>query len=189
MSAALKEIQDALRMNASKEAMAAQVKFLPGVTKSYGVYMPVINDLAKQYKTGGFDLIEQLWQAGHLEEKMIAAKILGCIAKKDPQRSLRLVEKFAGLLEDWSVCDTLGMQSLKPLRKTHQREIFALAGKLSKASDSWQRRLALVLVEWYTRDASTHEVINELLYRLQHDEAYYVQKAITWIKRNLRKHK
>ena len=89
--------------------------------------MPFINELSAQYKTGGFDLIEELWKAGALEEKLLAVKMLGKIAKKDPELSLKMVKLFAQNIGNRAVCDTIGMQGLKRIFKTHQQEIFALA--------------------------------------------------------------
>jgi 3-methyladenine DNA glycosylase AlkD len=189
--AQLKEIQQQLTKQASPEALAAHVKFVPGAKqqKVYGVRLPVVNELAKQYKTGGFELVEALWKAGALEEKMMAAKILGTIAKKDPEYSLKLVAAFSKDIADWAVCDTLGMQSLKPIVKTHQKEIFELAKKLNPSKNLWQRRLSLVLVEWYTRMPELHPQIMQLIQPLENDPEYYVKKAVVWIKKNFKKGK
>ena len=75
-------IQTILKEKASLEAKAAYEKFVPGKEKIYGVRMHFINELAAQYKTGGFELIKELWKAGALEEKLLAIKMLGKIAKK-----------------------------------------------------------------------------------------------------------
>ena len=86
---------------------------------------------------------------------------------------------------DWAVCDAIGMQSLKPIVKTHQKEIFRLSKKLNASENLWKRRLSLVLVEWYTRDASLHPEILKLIKPLEKDPEYYVKKAVEWIKRGL----
>ncbi len=185
----LNEIQKILKANANAEALAAHQKFVPGAEKVYGVRMPVLNLIAAQFKHGGFELIKALWNAGSLEEKTLAAKILGKIAKQDPLLSLQLVKDFSGNIADWAVCDALGMQSLKPLVKTHATEIFALAAELNSSPNFWQRRLSLVLVEWYTRDKTMHPKINKLMKKLEKDDEYYVKKAVEWIKRNMDKGK
>jgi len=185
----LKEIQKILIANSSPEAKVAHQKFVPGKEKIYGVRMPFLNELAARYKSGGFDLIETLWKAGALEEKVLAIKMLGKIAKKDPERSLKMVQLFAKNIGNWAVCDAIGMQGLKPILKTHQEEIFALANKYNTSKDFWQRRLSLVLVEWYTRVPALHPEINKLVRTLENDEEYYVKKSVTWIKKNLEKGK
>lgn len=189
MTQQLKEIQKLLVQNATTETKASHQKFVPGKEKIYGVKMPLLNELAGKYKTGGFDLIEALWKAGSLEEKVLAIKILGKIAKKDPERSLKMVQLFAKNIGNWAVCDALGMQGLKPILKTHQQEIFTLAKKYNQSSDFWQRRLSLVLVEWYTRIKDLHPEIKKLVRALESDKEYYVKKAIVWIKKNLEKGK
>jgi 3-methyladenine DNA glycosylase AlkD len=185
----LKSIQKILRENAKHEAMEAHKKFVPGIEKMYGVRMPVLNQLAKQFRAGGSELVEALWKSGSFEEKILAAKMLQKIAKQDPQKAIRLVNVFSKKITDWAVCDTLGMQSLKAIVKTHSKEIFALAAGLNKSKNVWQRRLSLVLVEWYTRDMSMHPQINVLVKALEDDEEYYVKKAVEWIKRNMYKGK
>lgn len=189
MSQQLKDIQRILKVNAIPEAKAAHKKFVPGKERIYGVRTPVLNELAQQFKAGGFDLVEEIWKAGALEEKLLAVKMLGKIAKKDPERSLQITQLFARNIGNWAVCDTMGMQVLKPLVKTHQKEIFALAWKYNSSKDFWQRRLSLVLVEWYTRKKELHPEIMRLIKNPENDEEYYVKKAVMWIKKNLDKGK
>ncbi|MEO7983397.1 MAG: DNA alkylation repair protein [Bacteroidota bacterium] len=190
MSAELKQIQAILRSKAIPEAKAAHEKFVPGTReKIYGVRTPILNDLAQQFKVAGFDLVEELWNAGAFEEKVMAVKLLGKIAKKDPVRSLEIIQQFAKNIGNWAVCDAMGMQGLKPILKTHQKEIFALAWKYNGSKDFWQRRLSLVLVEWYTRIKELHPEIKRLVKNLENDEEYYVKKAIVWINKNFKKEK
>jgi 3-methyladenine DNA glycosylase AlkD len=189
MSEQLKAIQKILKANSTEEARASHQKFVPGDEKIYGVRMPFINELAGKYKSGSFELVEELWKAGALEEKLLAVKILGKIAKKDPERSLKMIELFSRNIGNWAVCDAIGMQGLKPILKTHQEEIFDLAIKYNQSPDFWKRRLSLVLVEWYTRIKSLHPEIKKLVRALENDDEYYVKKAITWINKNLDKGK
>lgn len=189
MPTPLEEIKKKLLQNSSPEAAAASQKFVPGNLKLYGVRMPVLNEMSRQYKPGGFELVQALWQQGTLEEQILAVKILQHIAKKDPGKSLQLVQHFAPGINNWAVCDAIGMQALQGIRKTHQKEIFALAKKYNRSANLWERRLSLVLVEWYTRDTSMHEAINQLIKPLENDPEYYVKKAVVWIRKNFEKGK
>ncbi|MBL0129701.1 MAG: DNA alkylation repair protein [Chitinophagaceae bacterium] len=189
MSQPLNEIQKILKAKANAEAKAAHKEFVPGKDRIYGVRNPVLNELAQQYKDGGFGLVEELWNAGAYEEKLLAIKMLGKIAKKDPEQSIRIIQIFANDIGNWAICDTLGMQGLRPLLQTHQKEIFSLARKYNQSEDFWQRRLSLVLVEWYTRKKELHPEIKQLVQTLENDSAYYVRKAVVWIKKNFSKEK
>ena len=187
MSDLLKQIQKELKAHSTPEAKAAAMKFVPHAEKVYGIRTPVLNLLAKKYKEGGFGLAKELWSSGAFEEKMLAAKLLNVICKKDPLLSLKLVTSFSSDISDWAVCDTLGMQSLKPVAKKIQKEIFDLSAKLIKSKNLWERRLSLVIIEVFTQDKLLHPEIMKRVKMLENDEEYYVRKAVVWIKRNFEK--
>jgi 3-methyladenine DNA glycosylase AlkD len=117
---------------------------------------------------------------------MLAAKILTHNAKKDAAQALSLIKSFTSEIDNWAICDTIGMQSLKAIVTTHKTEIFTLAKQLNTSKNFWQRRLSLVLVEYYTRYKKLHPQIIALVKPLENDEEYYVKKAIEWIKRNFK---
>lgn len=189
MSALLKQIQKELEASSTPEAKAAALKFVPGATKVYGIRTPVLNIMAKKYKEAGFDLVKELWQSGAFEERLMAAKMVRDICKKDPELSVKLVSIFSKDISDWAVCDALGMQSLKPVAKKMQHKIFALSAQLMKSKNPWQRRLSLVIIEVYTKDKTLKSEIMKRANSLENDEEYYVRKAVAWIKRNFTKGK
>jgi len=185
----LKEIQQVLRANSSERDKAFFQRVVPGKQKTYGVKAPVLNVIARRYKEGGFELARDLWQSGALEEKLIAIKITERIGRTDPRRLLRMFRLFSKQIDNWAVCDGLGMQFLRGIVKTHRVEIFEIAKKLNRSRDPWRRRLSLVMVEWYTREAQAHDDINALVKNLENDQENYVKKAVSWIKRNLKSRK
>ena len=187
MSALLKQIQNELKEHSTPEAKAAAMKFVPDAERVYGIRTPILNVMAKKYKEGGFDLVKELWNSGAFEEKLLAAKMLNVICKRDPLLSLKLVTGFSKDISDWAVCDSIGMQSLKPVAKKIQKEIFDLSAKLIKSKNHWERRLSLVIIEVFTKDNSLHAEIMKRVRILENDEEYYVKKAVVWIKRNFEK--
>jgi len=189
MSALLQQIQKELKEHSTPEAKAAALKFVPNAEKVYGIRTPVLNMMAKKYKEGGFELVRDLWGSGAFEEKLLAGKLLNVICKKDPLLSLKLVTGFTKDISDWAVCDCIGMQSLKPVAKKIQKEIFDLSAKLIKSKNGWERRLSLVIIEVFTKDKSLQPEIMKRVKTLENDEEYYVRKAVDWIKRNLKKGK
>ena len=189
MSALLKQVQKELKESSTPEAKAAALKFVPNAEKVYGIRTPVLNDMAKKYKEGGFDLVKELWNSGAFEEKLLAAKLLNVICKKDALLSLKLVTGFTKDISDWAVCDAIGMQSLKPVANKIQNEIFDLSAKLIRSKNLWERRLSLVIIEVFTKDTSLQPEIMKRVKTLENDEEYYVRKAVDWIKRNFKKGK
>lgn len=189
MTGLLKQIQKELKANSSPEAREAAMKFVPGSKKVYGIRAPLLNEMAKKYKEGGFELVKELWKSGAFEEKIVAAKMLGMISKKDPGLAVKMVSDFAKDISDWAVCDTLGMQSLKPVKKLKQEEIFALSARLLQSKNFWQRRLSLVIIKVFTKDKSLQNEILKRVKALETDEEYYVRKAVIWLKRNIKNEK
>jgi 3-methyladenine DNA glycosylase AlkD len=189
MKELIREINGDLKAKSSESNLASISKFVPGTQKIFGVKTPDLNVLAKKYKSGGFELVSALWKSGSFEEKIIAIKILEQIGGKDSDRTLKIVKEFAPQIDNWAVCDGLGMQALKGVRKTHADEIFMLAEKWSQSKNLWERRLSLVMVEWFTRDPLLHSKIKKLIRSLEGDEEYYVRKAVLWINRNFSKGK
>lgn len=189
MSVQLREIQKKLRSGANVKDAGFFQKMVPGKQKVYGVKTPTLNALAQEYRSYSFELATELWKSGALEEKVIAIKIIEKAGRKDPARVLKLFKLFSKDIDNWAVCDGLGMQFLRSIVKTHTGEIFALAGVYNKSTNPWQRRLSLVMVEWYTRNKEYTAAIKELVENLEGDEEYYVKKAVVWIKKNFAKGK
>lgn len=183
----LEEIQTILRENADSEYQEFIRKMVPTSQKVYGVRMPVINDMVKKYKTTDFDFIQKLWKSGAYEERLLAAKLLGKIAKKNPNLIFQFIYDYSEEITDWAVCDTIGMQALKPLVKSHEKEIFQLSEDLIHSSYLWKKRLSLVVIEYYTRFPEMHKKINAQIDILRGDKEYYVKKAISWLERNMKK--
>jgi 3-methyladenine DNA glycosylase AlkD len=189
MSKQLKEIQDILKLNAKQDTVKFMAMMVPGEQRVYGVKTPVLNEIVKNYKAGSFDLAEELWKSGALEEKIIAIKIMEKTGKQDPDRLFRLFGKFSKEIDNWAVCDGMGMQFLRTVMISHKEKIFEIAKEFNHSKDPWQRRLSLVMVEWYTRKTQNHSEIKELIANLKDDKEYYVQKAVKWIERNFEKRK
>ncbi len=189
MSIELKEIQQLLNTRAQKGSKSFFEKIIPGKQKIYGVKTPVLNEIEKKYKCGSYTLATDLWHAGAFEERIIAIKIIEKTGKKDPVLLLKLFQQFAKDIDNWAVCDGLGMQFLRSIVKTHHTEVFTIANKFNSSKHMWQRRLSLVMVEWYTRSKEFHPAIKLLVKNLENDDEYYVKKAVVWIKKNFAKEK
>src|SRR6185436_4060804 len=177
MPALLKQVHKDLEDSSTPEAKAAALKFVPNAERVYGIRTPVLNLLAKKYKEGGFELVKELWNSGAFEEKLLAAKMLNVICKKDPALSLKLVASFSKDISNWAECDAVGMQALKPVAKKMQKDIFDLSAKLIKSKNLWERRLSLVIIEVFTKDKTLQPEILRRVKALENDDEHYVKKA------------
>lgn len=184
----LNDIQQTLLDNAEPQFAEKMKTVAPGAQRIYGVRMPVLNEIVKTAKLGGFPLIEQLWEAGAYEERMLAAKTLNIVAKTDPDKAIALVKKYSTAIDNWALCDTLGMQSLKRINKIRTKEIFQLSAALANSELMWQRRLSMVLLEDFCKQSNLHAAIHEIINKHRADKAYYIKKAVIWLDAGLNKH-
>ena len=187
ISERVSSIKQALAANSDEKAKGAVRKFIPTSQHVYGVRLPLLNQIAKEHREGGFELVEALWKSGAFEEKLLAAKLLGSSCKKDPDRALTLAKTFAAQISDWAVCDTLGMQGVKGIASEKQIELFAWSNKLVKSRNLWERRLGLVLLTHFVKDRNSRTQIEKTLARLAGDKEHYVKKAVEWLQKDLRK--
>ena len=96
ISERVSSIKQALAANSDEKAKGAVKKFIPTSQHVYGVRLPLLNQIAKEHREGGFELVEALWKSGAFEEKLLAANYSEAPAKKiliEPshwQKNLRL---------------------------------------------------------------------------------------------------
>lgn len=142
----LTQIRTFLKEKSDSKAKESWRKFVPTSEKVHGVYLAEINKIVSKYKSGGFELVEKLWRGGYLEERILAAKILGAISKQNPELTLKLVNRYVSDIIDWAVCDTLATQGIRPIAKVKQKEILGQSKKWVKSKNPWQRRFGIVLL-------------------------------------------
>ena len=143
---------------------------------------------SKKAKESYKKFVERLWKGEYLEEKILAAKILGGICNKNPDLTMKLVKKFVKDIDNWAVCDVLATQGIRKIAKVKQDEIIAFSKKLVKSKNIWERRFGIVLLLNYKKDKSLRKEIRNIIKYVEKDKEYYVKKAVDWIKRSLQKY-
>lgn len=179
----LTEIRRFLKQKSNDKARESWRKFVPSSEKVHGVYLSEINKIVGKYKSGGFEVVKELWKTGYLEERILASKILGKICKKDPELSLRLINKFVDDIADWAVCDTLATQGVRAIAKIKQKEIFVLSKKLIKSKNLWKRRFAIVLLINFKKEKSLRKQVLSIIRKVENHKEPYVKKAVEWVNR------
>jgi len=187
MAVSLTSVQAQLRDAADVTAKAGTTKFVRTSQFVYGVRVSVLNALVKYCRPGGFELVEALWRSGAFEERLLAAKLLGAVARQDPARALGFVRTVSKDLSDWAVCDTLGTQGIRPIALAQRNAIFAIAEQLTRSRRLWERRLGIVLLLNFAAIPRERAAIRRTLAPLRSDKEPYIQKALAWIDKDLRK--
>lgn len=184
---ALNEIRASLLKQAKEENKAAMLRLVPGIEPFYGVRATHLDKLAQRHKHLGYQLTPELWKAGYWEERILAAKILSKMGRYATEEGLRQIQEFSMDLKDWASCDALGMQAIRPSIKLDSKQVWNWVLSLLKQQDFWQRRLGLVILTHYAKKHEYKERIQSVIAPLAQDQHHYVKKAITWVKKDLRK--
>ena len=181
----IKEAKKLLKSKSNKKAKESYKKLIPTAEKVYGVYSKEFNKIVSRFKNCDFNFVEKLWKGNYLEEKILAAKILGKICNKNPELTLKLVKRFVKDIGNWAVCDVLATQGIRRIAKEKQRELFGLSRKLIKSKNPWERRFAIVLLINFAKDFTHKNEIKQIIKQAEKDKENCVKKALDWLERKL----
>ena len=181
----IEEIREAMIALASEEAQEATRKFVPTSVNVYGLRMPQLNDLASKYSRYGWDLSEALWDRGSFEERMLAVKILAKCPVRQPEKAFALMEKFRPEVNDWAICDTLGLVGSRKFIRKIPDTYFNAAVRYLSHPDPWTIRLGLVLLIHFTSMPGYTQKVPRLVDPLRGHPDHYVKKAIVWIDKHI----
>lgn len=98
-------------------------------------------------------------------------------AKCGPDERVEWIEGFALSIQNWAVCDTLGMD-LKCARKQPE-PFWALAMRLLQSDQEFVIRLGVVILLAHFLDDEHIDRVLDALKRVRH-EGYYVKMAVAW---------
>jgi len=181
----LGEIQRKLEALATPEARAAYQKSVKTGLRLYGVRTPLLNQLAKEYWVLGFDLVDALWGSGAYEERLLAAKVLGRLARKSPAQTWNRIQSFVPDLSDWAICDTLATQSIRGALSTMADAIFVAGRSFAAEDGEWPRRFGLVVLTNFAKDEIRVPDLLAVLQTVSTDRRHYVKMAADWLRRDL----
>ncbi|TFH40007.1 MAG: DNA alkylation repair protein, partial [Chrysiogenales bacterium] len=124
MSALIRRIQKKLKLQSEQRVRETGRGFFKEKIKMHGVMTPVTRKIGKEYfreiKDAGkrriFDLCEELWESGYIEESFIACHWSYYIRKQYDPGEMKLFEKWVRVyVDNWASCDTLCNHSVGTL--------------------------------------------------------------------------
>lgn len=185
----VKEIILYLQEHADPAHAAGMLVTAPGARQIFGVRGPEMNALLKAIKPGSFDLIDALWATEVYEARMLAVKLLEWQSKTDPERGIDTVIRFGPEIDNWAICDTIGMKSLKKLNKKYPERILALSNQFAHSALMWERRLSMVLLWDLCKDKKWHPHIQQIVDLHRSDKEKYMKKGVVWLEKTLHDHR
>lgn len=192
----LKGLRDLLRSLGSEEQAAGARRFVPGMGESYGVPLPALRIIAAELAKWGqnhppraFALVERLWRDGSRDERVITAKVLERMGKRQWEETLALVASFVDDLHNWEECDQLACFGLRNVMQRHPEAVLPYCQVWVRDEDKWTRRFAAAVLTSMPKDRQYQPTEREftVLAAAMDDEAREVQDAVAWALREIGK--
>ncbi len=183
------KIRIELKENSDEKTLATSQHFFKEKIKSYGVKVPIVNKISKQYfkhiefrsKIEIFNLCETLWQSGYIEESFIACHWSYFIHKKYEPNDFQLIEKWINrYVNNWASCDTLCNHTMGEFIEMYP-ELLARLKDFAKSDNRWMRRAASVSLIIPARKGKFLSDILEIADMLLLDNDDLVQKGYGWM--------
>ena len=189
MNGIIKKIRLELKENSDEKTRISSLNFFKEKIKVYGVKSAIINKIAKEYfksindrtKNEIFDLCDELWQSGYLEESIIACNWSYFVHKKYEPGDFKVFEKWIDTyLSNWASCDTLCNHTVGEFFEMYP-DYLPVLKKWAKSKNRWMRRASAVSLIVPAKQGKFLKNILEISDILLLDKDDLVQKGYGWM--------
>jgi len=193
MSAIIESIREQLRENADEKTKASSRRFFKEDIRPYGVKSAIIGQISKQaFKTIEtlskeeiFDLCDDLWESGMLEESFIACNWSQLLSKRYTENDFSRFERWVNeYVSNWASCDTLCNHSIGSFLMRYPQYIENIKGWTS-SKNRWVKRASAVSLIIPARKGLFKKEIFEIADSLLLDTDDMVQKGYGWMLKSL----
>jgi 3-methyladenine DNA glycosylase AlkD len=189
MEKIIENIRGELKRNINEKTKATSQNFFKEKIKFYGVTIPTVNKISKQFfkqinfksKSEIFDLCENLWQSGYIEESIIACKWSYYVHKEYKPGDFQIFKKWINNhVSNWASCDTLCNHTIGEFIEMFPEFLTELKS-FAKSDNRWMRRASAVTLIIPARKGKFLSDILEIADILLLDEDDLVQKGYGWM--------
>ncbi len=189
MSKIVEEIRNDLIKNSDEKTRISGERFFKEPVKLHGLKSAVTERIGKEYfnklkakvKSEIFELCEELWKSGYLEEAGIACNWSYYVHKNYTPDDIKLFEKWVNnYVSNWAACDTLCNHSVGTLIEMYPEKISELK-RWSKSQNRWMKRASSVSLIIPARKGLFLDDIFEIAGTLLTDKDDMVQKGYGWM--------
>ncbi|MBU3906792.1 MAG: DNA alkylation repair protein [Nanoarchaeota archaeon] len=170
----------------ANEGFAKQSKkYLKSPYEFYGIRVPELRKIAKEYKNLGiynaYNLFEELWNSGNHEEMSLGLFILENYKKQFNHETWKFLRQRLSKAKTWDHVDEIsshifGEILLKDL------SLMTEIKEMSLSRNPWERRTSMVSTIQLIRKGKI-ELTFRLAEKLVYDEDVYVHKSAGWMLR------
>lgn len=189
MSKIISEIKENLRKNSDNKTRKSGQSFFKEKVNLYGVKTAVVRRIEKQYfnaikdkgKIEIFDLCEELWRSGYIEESIIACDWSYYVHKNYEETDLKIFERWLNdYVSNWASCDTLCNHTVGAFLEMYHSYVSEVK-KWAKSKNRWKKRASAVSLIIPAKKGKFLKDIFEIADILLADEEDLVQKGYGWM--------
>jgi len=188
-SSILEQVRQELINSVDEKTQGSAQHFFKEKITAYGVKVPVVNTISNTFlseiksksKEEVFDLCEELWRSGMLEESFIACNWSYAVYKKFEPCDFEVFEHWVqNHVDNWASCDTLCNHTIGAFIEMHPRFLPKLK-EWATSENRWTRRAAAVTLIIPARKGLFLNDIFEIAGTLLLDKDDLVQKGYGWM--------
>ena len=185
----LEQVRLELKNSVDEKTLDTAQHFFKEQITAYGVKVPVVNKISSTFlseirsksKQEVFDLCEELWRSGMLEESFIACSWSYAICKKFEPSDFEVFERWVqNYVDNWASCDTLCNHTVGECIEMYPQFLSKLK-EWATSENRWMRRAAAVTLIIPARKGLFLNDIFEIAELLLADKDDLVQKGYGWM--------
>jgi len=195
LSSYLAEFGRALRAAHNPERAENEKRYLKSPYKFFGVTVPFIEKLARDFKkehkdasrTEVFALAGALWSSEYHQEKTLAINLLEKYSHFLDIRSMPMLERMLSESTGWDHVDGIANHLVDAvLRK--EKKAYSYLERWSKSQNFWMRRASLISqILLFREGRGDKELFFMLAEEMIEEREFFIRKAIGWTLRELSK--
>lgn len=185
----IEQIRQELIQSTDEGTRASEHRYFKEAIKLYGVKYTVVGAIGKKYldiikeKPKGeiFDLCDELWQSGFMEESFIACNWSYLIHQQYEEQDLQVFKRWLeSYVSNWAACDALCNHTVGTYLEMYPDQISELKG-WAVSKNRWMRRGSAVSLIIPARNGKFLPDIFEIALILLTDPDDLVQKGYGWM--------
>lgn len=189
MNNIIEKIRRQLKQDADEKTKNSGLRFFKEEVKLYGVKTAIVSKIGKEYfmalkeknKMEVFNLCEELWQSGYMEESFIACSWSYLIYKDYEPEDFKILEKWLNnYVDNWASCDTLCNHTIGTFLEMYPDYLAELI-RWTESENRWMRRASAVSLIIPARQGKFLKDIFNIADILLLDQDDLVQKGYGWM--------
>lgn len=189
MNTVITRIRTELKNNVNQRNLETGKNYFKEEVKRYGVKTEIVRKISKNEfknlksssKPEIFELCEELWKSGYMEESLIACDWSCSIHKKYEPSDFQVFEKWINIyVNNWASCDTFCNHTMGAFLERFPEYLSGLK-TFARSDNRWMRRAAAVSLIIPARKGKFLKEILEIASLLIKDKDDLVQKGYGWM--------